>query len=506
LEGVPNSGKYNQSDTHSAKAPIEANWEQGTINPKKSLSGIIFYISPILLVFATLCFAGGVLVMGLLSIPVSENLVNIAKAGIITSSFITLFYFLIYTGRHIIFSAVALNSYRRTLVENNLEHGSNYPKVSVLIAARNEGMVIEGAVRTIAGQDYPNFEILVIDDGSTDETPTILKRLAKEVPKMKFVRRENGGFGKPDALNFGLKHASGDIILTFDADYVPMGKDVLKRLVRWFEDPECWAVQGFLVPYNTGNGSTIAKSVFCERVGGYMVDQLARQRLGLLPQYGGTVGGFRKEVIRKLGWNVKALTEDTDLTVRVAVNGGKVVYDVSARSWEQAVQNLRSYWRQRYRWARGHMQCALRYFLDVVRSKTMGMGQKVDTILMLGIYFVGVMMALGWLLSFAWWAYGLSWSSVFSTLYFPILAFWTFGALGNTAPFHEIVVGLKLYGNGVMRMSKYVLFLAPLFLVNTIICCEALLHELTGFRSKWEKTERYVGVLHNNGASNSHGQ
>lgn len=464
---------------------------------------IVFYLFPILLVFAAICFAAIVLALNSSPSLVGGGLTKIAETGIFISSLIVMAYFLVYTGRHIIFSAVALRSYRRALEENGLEDRNDYPKVSVIIAAHNEGVVIEDAVKTMAGQDYPNFEVVVIDDGSTDDTPMILQRLAHEIPILRYVRRENGGFGKPDALNYGLKYVSGDIVLTFDADYVPMSPDVLKRLSRWFSrDPSCWAVQGFLVPYNTGNGSVIAKSVFCERVGGYIVNQLARQQLGLLPQYGGTVGGFRREVIQRLGWNGNALTEDTDLTVRIAINGGKVIYDVTARSWEQAVQNLRSYWRQRYRWARGHMQCALRYFADIMRSKTMGFAQKLDAVLLLGIYFVGVMTALGWLLSFAWWAYGLSWSSIFSAAYFPILAFWTFGALGNTAPFHELIVGLKLYGNGVMKMSKYVLLLAPLFLLNTAICCEALVHELVGHRSRWEKTERYLGVLHNNG--NSH--
>jgi len=416
-----------------------------------TLSAIIFYLFPIILVFATICFAVMVLALNSILSTLGRGLIQMAETGIIVSSMVVMAYFLIYTGRHIIFSVVALRGYRSALEENGLEDREDYPKASVLIAAHNEGIVIEDAIRTMVEQDYPNFEIVVVDDGSTDDTPMILQRLAMEIPRLRFVRRENGGLGKPDALNFGLKHVSGDIILTFDADYVPMSRDVLKRLARWFiRDPSCWAVQGFLVPYNTGNGSVIAKTVFCERVGGYIVNQLARQQLGLLPQYGGTVGGFRKEVIQRLGFNGNALTEDTDLTVRIAVNGGKVVYDVTARSWEQAVQNLRSYWRQRYRWARGHMQCALRYFADIARSSTMRFAQKIDAVLLLGIYFVGVMTALGWLLSLTWWAYGLSWSSIFSAAYFPILAFWTFGALGNTAPFHELIVGLKLYGNGVM--------------------------------------------------------
>lgn len=105
----------------------------------------------------------------------------------------------------------------------------------------------------------------------------VLKREGKEAGK-----------GKPSALNAALKHAIGEVVICFDADYYPQ-RDIVERLVRWFKDPTIGAVQGRVVvlnePYNI-----VTRLIALERIGGYVVDQEARERLGLITQFGGTVG------------------------------------------------------------------------------------------------------------------------------------------------------------------------------------------------------------------------
>ncbi|MEM1566383.1 MAG: glycosyltransferase family 2 protein [Candidatus Bathyarchaeia archaeon] len=97
-----------------------------------------------------------------------------------------------------------------------------------------------------------------------------------------------GGRGKASALNVGLKHATGEIILCFDADYYPQ-RDIVEKLVKAFEDPNVGAVQGRVVVLNEPQ-NIVTRIVSLERIGGYRVDQEARDKLGLITQFGGTVG------------------------------------------------------------------------------------------------------------------------------------------------------------------------------------------------------------------------
>ncbi len=132
-----------------------------------------------------------------------------------------------------------------------------------------------------------------------------------------------------------MELATGEIIIVFDADYRP-ARDMLKQLAIAFEDPEVGAVMGRVIPYNT-NKNLLTRLINLERSGGYQVDQQARYNLRTIPQYGGTVGGFRKDVMLDMGgFNPLVLAEDTELTYRLYTHGWKVVYANSAECYEEA--------------------------------------------------------------------------------------------------------------------------------------------------------------------------
>jgi cellulose synthase/poly-beta-1,6-N-acetylglucosamine synthase-like glycosyltransferase len=193
---------------------------------------------------------------------------------------------------------------------------------------------------------------------------------------------KTGGRGKSAAMNYGFHHSNGEIILCFDADYYPQ-IDIVEKLTREFADPKVGAVQGRVVVLNEPQ-NIVTRLVALERIGGYRVDQEARDNLGLIAQFGGTVGGFRRSDLELLGgWDESVLAEDTDLTFRVYLAGFKVRYIGGAECYEEAVDSWNAYRTQRYRWAVGHMDCFFRHSWKVLFSRNMRLKEKVDGLLLL---------------------------------------------------------------------------------------------------------------------------
>jgi cellulose synthase/poly-beta-1,6-N-acetylglucosamine synthase-like glycosyltransferase len=267
-----------------------------------------------------------------------------------------------YLIRHYIFTLTVLNhaNRRKKAVTVAVAKNVTYqPLVSILIPARDEERVIGRILKGMTELTYPKdkMQVIVIDDASRDNTGKVAEGYAKMYNYIKVIHRNQneGGRGKASALNIGLKQAEGEIIFCFDADYYPQ-KDVIEKLVAEFADPTVGAVQGRVTVLNEPQ-NLVTRLVALERTGGYRVDQQARNSLGLITQFGGTVGGFRHSLLQCLGgWDESILAEDTDLTFRVYLAGYKIRYVNDAECYEEAVENWRDYWKQRYRWAKGHMQ------------------------------------------------------------------------------------------------------------------------------------------------------
>ncbi|MEJ2241080.1 MAG: glycosyltransferase family 2 protein [Candidatus Bathyarchaeota archaeon] len=307
---------------------------------------------------------------------------------------------LTYVIRHYIFTIVVLfNTHKPVRIYSN--EANFEPYISIMIPAHNEEHVIRRILQRMTELTYSKnkFEVIVIDDASTDRTYEIAKEFAKIYPFIKVVRRNanDGGKGKPEALNCGLKFIRGEIIYFFDADYLPQF-DIVEKLTIYFRDPKVGAVQGRVTVLNEPS-SLVTRLITLERIGGYRVDQFARNQLGLIPQFGGTVGGFRKTIIESLGgWDPDILAEDTDLTFKIILAGFKVKYVNEAECYEEAVEDWHSYWVQRSRWAKGHMQCAFKHLFPVIKSKNLCVREKIDGLLLLNIYFVPILVALAWIL------------------------------------------------------------------------------------------------------------
>lgn len=197
-----------------------------------------------------------------------------------------------YMLRHYIFSFTAIKVQSENLSADNII--SLEPSVSILIPARDEENVIERLLQRLTELTYPKnkLEVIVINDHSADRTGEIAEVYALRYPDfIRVVHRNSGGNGKSEALNEGLRYSTGKIICCLDADYLPE-RDLLGKMLPNFSDPAVGIVQSRITVLNERE-SLVSRIVALERMGGYRVNQYARNQLGLVPQYAGTAGQWR---------------------------------------------------------------------------------------------------------------------------------------------------------------------------------------------------------------------
>jgi cellulose synthase/poly-beta-1,6-N-acetylglucosamine synthase-like glycosyltransferase len=393
--------------------------------------------------------------------------------------------------------------------------GFTAPTVTVLVPMHNEEAVAADVLQALVDCDYDweKLEILAINDRSKDRTGEIINEFAAKYPVIKALHRTEGNGGKGGALKFASPEAKGEILLLFDADYIP-GRAMLKFLVAPFCDPEVGAVMGRVVPHNGGT-SLLAGLLELERGAGYQVGQQARFDLGLTPQFGGTVGGVRASVLQAVGgWNVNSLTEDTDLTFRLLLRGWKVAYVNRAECYEEAPETWQVRSRQIRRWAMGHTECLHVFWKRWLFGKRLSRAEKIDGLFVLAWYWTAPILMLGWLASLVLFFTPQAHSTI------PLLvalSFVGYQLFGNQATFLELGSAALLDGN---RRRVVLLPLSIFnFFASTGAICQALLRYYVGgfFGSGphyWHKTKRYRngngglhlnGNGHANGHSNGHG-
>lgn len=246
------------------------------------------------------------------------------------------------------------------------------PFVSCVVPALNEEDVIEATVRSLCGVQYrkngkPNFEVVVVDDGSDDSTLDILHGLQQELPLLKVVERRlpDAGQGKAAALNHGLRVSGGDVIAVFDAD-TRVEPNFLIKSVACLYDRSVGGVQGRVRIYNSGqNMLTLAQddefSVLAHLV------QMSKDVLDGMTALGGNGQLTRRSALQEVGgWNDLSTTEDLDLTVRLLLKGYSVRYCGDAVVWQEAVPDVKALLRQRVRWVEGFIKCLFDYAIPLM--------------------------------------------------------------------------------------------------------------------------------------------
>lgn len=397
---------------------------------------------------------------------------------------------LIYVVRHFLFGLNRMFG-RQRLYYNDI-YTSDMKSITVVIPMHNEEQVLSYVLDSLLECDYDRdlLEIIPINDNSTDRTRELLDEYHKKYEFIRPLHRDCPDRGKPVGLNDAMELAQGEIIIVFDADYRP-AKNMLKQLALAFEDPEVGAVMGRVIPYNT-NKNMLTRLLNLERSGGYQVDQQARYNLRTIPQYGGTVGGFRKKILLETGgFNPMVLAEDTELTYRLYTSGWKVIYANSAECYEEAPETWDVRARQIRRWARGHNQVLFRYLFKTITTGHMNFREKLDGILLLFVYAVPFFMLLGHVASFFLFFLG---SMGLISGWWIIMFMGMYCAFGNFAPFFEI--GSALFLDGVEKEGH----LLPLLLFNfyfymwyiSLGFCDAVADVVTRRKAKWDKTVRFA--------------
>jgi cellulose synthase/poly-beta-1,6-N-acetylglucosamine synthase-like glycosyltransferase/peptidoglycan/xylan/chitin deacetylase (PgdA/CDA1 family) len=260
---------------------------------------------------------------------------------------------LLFAARLVLVLALAGYQYRS---EKRRAPSPDYlPPVVVVVPAYNESVGIERAIRSLAVSDYPDFEVVVVDDGSLDGTADVVEGLALD--RVRLIRQANGG--KASALNTGIAASSAPVIVMVDGDTV-FEPEALRRLVQPLSDPTVGAVAG-----NTkvGNrGGLLGRWQHIEYVTGFNLDRRMYELLQCTPTVPGAIGAFRRSALEEVGGVPgDTLAEDTDLTLAIGRTGRRVVYASSARAWTEAPSSLGDLWRQRYRWSYGTMQAVWKH-------------------------------------------------------------------------------------------------------------------------------------------------
>ena len=391
--------------------------------------------------------------------------------------------------RHWIMTVARLFGPQRPYFQDLLD--AELPGISVLVPMHNETQVAAACLDALLACDYPHglVEIIPIDDHSDDGTAEILDEYAARYESVRPIHRRGGPRGKPAALNDAMEAASFEIVIVFDADYIPP-TDTLRQLAMAFCDPEVGAVMGRVVPRNTSN-TLLARLLDLERAGGYQVDQQARFNLDLIPQYGGTVGGFRRSAaMRWGGFDPSLMAEDTDMTFRLYTRGFRVAYANRVECYEEVPQEWEARFKQLRRWARGHTQALFHHFWPVVRSPHLSVTEKLDALLLLGVYMVPpliVSAVIGNLFMFLEGATPIGPNLALS--FFVVV----YGAFGNFAPFYQIGVAGLL--DGMRERLRLLPFLFLLFMYNTLaVTCgvgDALTDLVKNRNPEWDKTVRF---------------
>ncbi len=237
------------------------------------------------------------------------------------------------------------------------DHPEYKPHVSVLIPAYNEEAAIVDTVGAALASNYPHLEVLVVNDGSTDRTAALVQRNFGHDPRVRLLMQPNRG--KPTALNHGLAEASGEILISIDADTI-VDPDAIPRLVRHFADPKVGAVAGNVKVMNRNKWLTRWQAL--EYITSQNLEKRAFDLLNCIPVVPGAVGAWRTDLLRSAGgFSGETVAEDTDLTLTIRRDGWKILYDEDAIGRTEVPDTMDALVRQRFRWTFGTLQAVWKH-------------------------------------------------------------------------------------------------------------------------------------------------
>lgn len=231
------------------------------------------------------------------------------------------------------------------------------PKISIIIPAHNEENVIVKSIQSALNADYPNKEVIVVDDGSTDKTYSLAGFYVSD-GSIKLLHRDYSSGTKSGALNYGLLFATGEIVVTVDADTM-IEPDALNKMLDCLSDPEVCAASGNvrILCGDSGKRNLLVRLQEYEYFLAFELGRRLNSLFGTLMIISGAFGAFRSAELKTLGqYDRDTITEDFDLTVKLRKLGKKIIYTHNAVSWTFAPDSWKSWRTQRMRWTKGEAE------------------------------------------------------------------------------------------------------------------------------------------------------
>ncbi len=232
------------------------------------------------------------------------------------------------------------------------------PFVSIIVPVYNEEKVVKNSINSLLKLDYPNYEIIVVNDGSKDNTAKVAEEMVglhkgkNSYVKVSLINKPNGG--KSKALNAGIQYSEADFVLCMDGDST-LSPQTLKMGMRHFVDPEVGAVAGNVKVENRKKPLLDLQAL--EYVEGLNMARSAQGFLKMVNIIPGPIGIFRKRALHDAGYySSDTFAEDADLTLKILAQGWKIEYEPEAQAWTEAPSKLFQLLKQRYRWTRGILQ------------------------------------------------------------------------------------------------------------------------------------------------------
>jgi peptidoglycan-N-acetylglucosamine deacetylase len=226
------------------------------------------------------------------------------------------------------------------------------PLVSIIVPAYNEEVNAVNSVKNLLRTDYPNFEIIFVDDGSKDDTYHRVSNAFYQNNKVKVFSKPNGG--KASALNYGIGHSLAEYVICIDAD-TKLLPDAVSKLIMHFQFSTVGAVAGNVKVGNQVNLLTRWQAI--EYVSSQNFDRKAFAYLNAITVVPGAIGAFRKKAVDEAGgFTTDTLAEDCDLTIRILRCGYVVANESKAIAMTESPETLKMLFKQRFRWSYGIMQ------------------------------------------------------------------------------------------------------------------------------------------------------
>ena len=274
----------------------------------------------------------------------------------------------------------------------------DFPTCTIMIPAHNEAVVIGRTVESMLNLEYPKdkLTILVINDGSKDETASIVQKLADQDPRVVLfnVPPGEGGKGKSRALNIGLKHVKSEIIAIYDADNTPDPKALRYLVAQLITHKELGGVIGKFRTVNK-NATLLTRFINIETLSFQSILQAGRWQMHNIATLPGTNFVVWTHLMRDLdGWDEQALTEDSELSIRIYEKGYKLKFIPYALTYEQEPQEWKVWLKQRMRWVRGNNYVIAKFFKEIPKFKSKRLAFDIlYTLLLYYVFFVAIIIS-----------------------------------------------------------------------------------------------------------------